>query len=192
MCISKQFEILSQVLKAIKLSHLEHRINLHRDIERQRGGADGEAGVLAAVAEDGDDQVAGAVDDLGLVGEVRHRVDETAELDAARHTVEVAAARRLELGQDVDRHDAGAGLAVLDRKRVAQLADMAQLAVLERHLPGDEDQAAGHDPGDVVCRRQRGFGDLDAEFGEACVDGAGHGGLPLQMGVASGRIRAFE
>lgn len=136
--------------------------------------------MLAAVAEDVDDQVAGAVDDLGLVGEVRRRVDEAAELDAARHPVEVAAAGRLELGQDVDRDDARTGLAVLDGEGVAQLADMAQLAVLVRHLPGDEDQVAGHDPRHIVGRRGGGVWQFDAEFGEAGVDGAGHGGLPLR------------
>ena len=133
--------------------------------------------MLAAVAEDVDDQVAGTVDDPGLVGEIRRRVDEAAELDAAGHPVEVAAASRLELGEDIDRHDARAGLALLDGEGVPQLADVAQPAVPVRHLSRDEDQIAGHHPGHVVRRRGGGFGQVDAEFGEAGVDGAGHGGL---------------
>src|SRR6478736_2162747 len=49
---------------------LEH----HRRIRRQRGDADGGAGVAALVTEGGDHQVGGAVEHLRPVEEVRRRV----------------------------------------------------------------------------------------------------------------------
>ena len=54
-----------------------------------------------AIAEHLDHQVGGAVDHLGLVGEVGRRGDEAAEPDDARHPIEVAE-RGLGLGDDVD------------------------------------------------------------------------------------------
>src|SRR5205085_12411246 len=50
-------------------------LDLDRDVVRQRAHADRRARVLAALAEDLDEEVGAAVDHLRLVGEARHGID---------------------------------------------------------------------------------------------------------------------
>ena len=56
------------------LHHAHHRFDLHGDLAGQRAHADGGAGVAAALAEHGNEQIGAAVDDLQdpslLTGEV--------------------------------------------------------------------------------------------------------------------------
>ena len=129
----------------------------------------------ALVAEHLDYQVRGAVDHLRLAGEVGRAIDEAAELDAARHSVEVAAAGRLDLGDDVERHPARRRLAFRHAEVAADLADIGELAVPKRHLPGDEHQVGGNHVRQVVRRRRGGRGQLDIQLGEAGLDRSGHG-----------------
>src|SRR5215813_10399814 len=72
---------------------LEHGLDLDRRIRRQRGHADGGAGVAALVAEGRDHQVGSAVQDLRPVEEIGCGVDETAEPDHAGDLVEIAERR---------------------------------------------------------------------------------------------------
>ncbi len=137
--------------------------------------------MLALVAEDLADQVGDAVDDLGLLGEVRRRVDEAAELDHPGHPVEVAAEGLLDLGDDVDAAEPGRGLAVLDAEVAADLADVLELAALDRHLPGDEDEVAGHHIGHVVGHRRRRLRQLDSQFLQTRVDLTSH--VPCPPGL---------
>jgi len=123
--------------------------------------------VLAGLAEHRDHQVGGAVDDLRLVREVGRAGDEAAQPDDARDAVEIAAARRLELGQDIDGAQPRGLLPVLDGELGAELAEELPLAAFERDLAGDEDLLARHDPRHVVARRGRRFRQHDAEFLEA-------------------------
>src|SRR5262245_29363602 len=72
---------------------LEHAFGLDRRVRRQRGDADGGAGVAALVTEGRDHQVGGTVQYLRSVDEIRRRVDETAEPHHAHDLVEVAERR---------------------------------------------------------------------------------------------------
>src|SRR5215472_15062925 len=91
--------------------------------------------MLAGIAEDLDHQVGDAIGNLRLIGEIRHRIDEDIELDAALDAVEIAAQRRLDLGQDVETADPRRLLALLDAVFLAELADELEFAVPDRHLP---------------------------------------------------------
>src|SRR5580765_1263577 len=54
----------------------EHRINLDGSAQRQAGAADGDAGMAPLVAKHVDHEIGGAVNDLGMIGEVGSRIDE--------------------------------------------------------------------------------------------------------------------
>src|ERR1700722_2860880 len=95
--------IWSPVLAIGRSGKLEHRFDLDRDAERQRGHSDRGAGMLSRVAENLDHQVRGAVDHLRHVDEPRHAVDKTAEAQHLLDPVEVAAARVLHMREDVER-----------------------------------------------------------------------------------------
>src|SRR5690349_98737 len=85
-----------------KSGHLEQAFDLDRGIRRQRGDADGGAGVAALVAENLHHQIGGAVQYLRPVDEVGCRIDEAAEPHHAHHLVEIAE-RSLDLRQQIDR-----------------------------------------------------------------------------------------
>src|SRR4051812_20857507 len=133
----------SQSGARIASGDLEHALDLDRRIRRQRGDADGGAGMAAPVAESRDHEVGGAVEDLRSVHEIRRRVDEAAEAHHAHDLVEVAE-RRLDLGEQVDGAAAGGRRTILERDAGAELALGDQLAVRgETNLTGDEQQIAG-------------------------------------------------
>ena len=95
--------------------------------------------MLAALAEHGDEQVGAAVDHLGLVAELGHRVDHSQHLDDVLDPVEVAAQRLL---HHRDQHQAGGArvlVALLDRHVGAELA----LDPGARSLAGEIEQVAG-------------------------------------------------
>src|SRR5262245_31740450 len=87
--------------RGMDLLYLGDRLDLDRDIERQRARADGRARMLALVTEDLDHQVGGAVDDLRMFGKFGHAIDEADQLHDALHPVEIAAAGILELRHDI-------------------------------------------------------------------------------------------
>ena len=93
---------LSRGVTRIGLFDLGDRLDLDGDIDRQRSRADRRARMPALVAEDLDQQVGGAIDHLGMVGEVGHAIDEADKLDDALELVEIAAAGILELRHDID------------------------------------------------------------------------------------------
>src|SRR4051812_32616154 len=96
----------------LRLRNLEYSLDLDRGVRRQRGDADGGAGMAALVAKSQNHQVGGAIQHLRPVEEVRRRIDETAEPDHPDHLVEVAQ-RRLDLRQQVDGAAARRGRALL-------------------------------------------------------------------------------
>src|SRR6202035_3779733 len=123
--------------------NLEQSLDLDRGVCRQRGDADGGAGMAALVAEGQNHQVGRAVQHLRSVEKIRRRIDEAAEPDHAHHLVEVAD-RGLDLRQQVDGATARGGIALFDGDAGAQLALGDQLALgVETDLTGDEQQVAG-------------------------------------------------
>src|SRR5690606_31318945 len=58
----------------------DNRIDLYRGTERQDRNSDRTAGMLAGIAEHGGHQLRRTVGHLGLIGEVRGRADEGAQL----------------------------------------------------------------------------------------------------------------
>ena len=120
----------------------EHGLDLDRRIGRQRGHADGGAGMAALVAEGRDHQVGRAVQDLGPVEEVGRGIDETAEPDHAGDLVEIAE-RSLHLRQQIDSATLCRGIALFDCDAGAELALGDQLAVgIHADLARHEQQIA--------------------------------------------------
>ena len=113
-----------------------------------------------------------------MVREIVGGLDETLDLDAAHDPIQIAAARRLELGEQVERAQPGGLLALLDGEVAADLAGVLHLAPGHGDLAGDEDQVAGHHVGNVVGDRGGRLGQLDVEFGKTRVDAIGHGNPP--------------
>ena len=161
-------------MKDGSVADFDYGVNLDAGVHGQGGGADGKAGVLAVVAENFDDDIAGAVDDLGLVGEFRRAIDEAAEFDETDNPVEIAFQRRARLGDDVERHNPGAGLTVFQGYRIAQRAIVMHLAIHERSLAGNPQQIAGAHIRGVAAHGVHGLRQGDAEFGKAGVDSSGH------------------
>ena len=75
---------------------LSDELDLDGHVARQRVGAHRRARVDASLAEDGAQQLGGAVEDLGLLREVGRAVDEADHLDDPLHAVEVAWFRQME------------------------------------------------------------------------------------------------
>src|SRR5439155_11891920 len=80
---------------------LEEDFDLDGGVAREGVDADGGAGVLAGVAEDLLQQLAGGVGDLGLVGKGRVAADESAEAYHAGDRVN-SAGNRLHGGDSID------------------------------------------------------------------------------------------
>src|SRR5437762_11444124 len=103
----------SQAGARMRSGNLEHGFDLDRRIRRQRGHADGGAGMAALVAEGRDHQIGGAVQNLRPVKEIGRGIDKAAEANHARNLVEIAQ-RRLHLRQQVDRATLGRRVALFD------------------------------------------------------------------------------
>src|SRR6266545_1560028 len=168
------------------LLHLHDRLDLDGNAEGQGGDADGGAGVAAGLAEHLAEQLAGAVDHLGVVGEAGLGGDEAGDLDHAADPAEVAQLG-LERGQHVDGAHPGGGGALVDAQAVgAEPAGPLRLPADQRHLAGDVEQVAGADAGDVRGHRRGRLGQLDAELAEALLRGWHFGLLYRNARLATG------
>ena len=140
-------------------------LDLDRRVQRERRHADGGPCVHAGVAEDGAEQLGGAVGDLRLGGEVGRRRDEDDDLHDALDQRQVA-----DLG--VDRRDRVegallcAGVGLLLGHLGADLAGGHQLARAHRELAGGEDLVAAAHRRDVDRDRRGDLGDGEAELGQ--------------------------
>src|SRR2546421_2190556 len=124
---------------------LDDRLDLDRRAERQLGDANGAAGMLPSLAENGPEQLRGAVDHSRLPGEPGRRGDEADHLDDLQYPAE--ADERVDRGQRVECAAPGQLLGRLRGHFGADLSDRQELAVRERQLPGDVHVRAGPDRG---------------------------------------------
>ena len=119
--------------------------------------ADRRAGVFAGLAEHSGDKIGRAIGHFRLLGEVGRGVHEHAQLQAAHHPVQVAAARRLQLRQKIDGAQLRRRLADFHAGIAAQLGDILHRAVLHGHLARNEHLVAAdgerHIAGDGRGRR---------------------------------------
>src|SRR5262245_31754900 len=118
----------SQAGARMRSGDFEDGLDLDRRIRRQRGDADGGAGVTALVAESCDHQVGGAVQHFRPIEEIGRGIDKAAEPDHAADLVEIAECG-LHLRQQVDRATLGRGIALFDGHAGAELALGDQSAI---------------------------------------------------------------
>lgn len=155
------------------LLYFDNHINLHRDIERQRGGTHGGAGVDAFVTEDFYQKVGAAVDNGGVLIEVRLGVNESADVDDARDFIE-GANFVLDHGEAVQGDDAGGFLGGFQRGFGRNLAEIG--VVIEwGDTAGEEEEVTGADAIDVGAGGCGSFGKGVAEFLDVGFDGHGSG-----------------
>src|SRR5205807_3670992 len=158
---------------------LEDAFDFDGGVRRQRGDADGGAGVPALVGEGGNHEVGGAVQHLWSVEEVGRGIDETAEPDHAHHLVEVAE-RGLDLRQQVDGAAARRRIALLDGDAGAQLALGDQLSLrIDTNLSRDEQQVSGADEADIIRHGSGGLVQGDAQACQFLLDGTRHVSSPV-------------
>ena len=163
----------------------EQALDLHRRLPRQGGHADGGTGVAAGLAEHLHCEVGGAVHHPRVLGELGRRGDEAAEAHHPAHPVQVAAAGRAELRQDVDEAEPRSGLPFLHRHGGAELAGVSDAAVAQRYLPGHHHEAVLHGEGDVVGQRRRRLRQVYAEFAQPRFDASFSHGTSFRSGVPS-------
>ena len=99
------------------LCHLEQAFHFHGHAARQRSSAHSGAGMLAILAQGRDNEIRSAIGDFGMLGEIGYGVDENAQPQAGFHPVQIAAASRFQLRQQVDGAKLGRRLAILQRDR---------------------------------------------------------------------------
>src|SRR3989454_901599 len=133
--------------RVLFLRNLKHRLNLHRDIPRQRPHTHGAAGADAVLgAEDVAKQLTATVDDLRMVAKIRRAVHHAEHFDDALHAIEAA---QFVPKRGEDRQ------ASLTRGRFARF----QVKILT-HAPGHHcfvrlERAVAGDVGEVAASHQR-------------------------------------
>src|SRR5512143_2244283 len=113
--------------------HGENRIDLDGGGERKARAANGDARVAPLVAENLDEEIRGAVQHFGMVGEVGRCVDKAVQAQQLDDAVEIAQGR-LRLRQYVERAEPRGLLALSEIGVGAQLASERHLAVLHGKL----------------------------------------------------------
>src|SRR6266536_3911652 len=94
------------------------------------------------LAEDVDQQVGCAVDDLRLLAEVGCAVDHAEQLDDSLHLVEITDLR-LERRQHIQAHQLSCLITGFDVEDLSNLSAVSELAVAGWPVAGDEDQISG-------------------------------------------------
>ena len=149
--------------------HLDDGVHLDGEAEGQLIDADGRTGVTTGVAEHLDHQVRAAVDDGGDGGEARSGLDKAAQLHDSHDAVQIAVQRGVQLGQQVDAAQTGAGVGLFRRDVLADRALETARGVV-RQLARDVDEVSGADERHIVGHGRGGLGQGDAEFGQAGGD----------------------
>src|SRR5262245_51811008 len=101
-----------------------------------------------AFAEDGDNEVRGAVHHQRLRAELGCRIDRTAQPDAATDPVEIAVEGLAKRNDQIEHDEAGRRLPLLEGKLTAKAAPEPKLVAPKRTLDAD-DQIAGANIGQI-------------------------------------------
>src|SRR5690606_11696713 len=131
----------------------------------------------AGITENLYHQVAGAVDDLGLVGKVWRGSDKTAQANDTLHAIQITIASHLQLGDNVDRTISGAELGFCSRALATGLTGMARLAIFKRQFTRHENKIAAADEAYIVRHRRRRHRQGNAQFLKPRLDLTSHSAL---------------
>lgn len=189
--LGRHFAAKWQARGGASAEEFEHPLHLDRRIGRQGGDTHGVAGMPPGLAENLHRGVGRAVHHLGLLDEVGPGGDEAAQAHHAAHPVQIPAAGRAELGEQVEEALPGGALAILDADGLAELANPAKLAIQRRQLAGDHHEIAGDHIGHVIGQGRRGGRQYDAEFGEVRGDAPVHAALSRPPTTRNSRRRTL-
>ena len=155
------------------LLHLDDEADFDGGVEGEGGRAEGDAGVFAGFAEDLEEEVGGAVDDLGVIGKIGGGIDEALEVHDPADLVE-GADFLADDGEAVEDDVFGGGGGTLDGDCIWDLAG-DDGAVLDGEATGEEEEVAGADAVDVGGDRGGDLGKGETEFVESgfCRHGDG-------------------
>jgi len=122
--------------------NLEDSLDFNGGVKRQLRDADGEARMLAVLAQNGGDEIGGAVDDLRERGEVRRAIDVAAEPNGAQ--LGKVADCGVGLGKNIERRLARRSLPGFERNAGAKFALMRRIDAIgaDRQLSRYEEQCA--------------------------------------------------
>jgi hypothetical protein len=167
------------------LFDLNDQLDFDEGAERQGVDAERGAGVTAAVAEEGDEQIGAAVHDLGLILKVIGAVHEAADAHDALHFGEVADLG-LERGEQGERGLFGGVDGVLLGGVAADFAGDDLAGDVAWKVAREKDQVTAPHGGHVVRHGCVGRGQGEAEFFESALGRAGEGGGREQGGGQQG------
>ncbi len=140
-------------------------LDLDGGVFGEAGDGDGGAGVAAGLAIEFHEEIAGAVDYRGRVGEGGDGVDVAADVEKGLHAVE-RAERALDGGEDVERADLRGLAAGLDGVLAAHLADVGHLAVEARDDAREDERVAVYPMRHVAASGRGRGGQGETEGGE--------------------------
>jgi hypothetical protein len=151
-------------------SGFENHVEFDDGVEGKGVDADGGAGVFAGFAEEAMEELAGAVGDYGLFGEIVGGLDEDAESDDAGDFGEIAVEFGGGDGEGVDDALGGGGLGEFDGDVGGDFAGGEEGAVAEGELAADEEEVSGADGGEVGADGFGWRGEGMTELGEKVGD----------------------
>lgn len=120
------------------LANGDNRLDFDGDVVRQGANANRQARMATRVAEYRDEEIRGAVDHLGLAGELGDGIDEPGNADAPLDAVEVAIQRGMHVRDEIQGADPSGPSSVLDAEIAAELSYVPALAVPLGDLPSKE------------------------------------------------------
>jgi hypothetical protein len=140
----------------------DDEVDFDGDVEGEGGGAEGGAGVFAALAEDFEEEFGGSVDDLRVAVEVGLGVDEAVEGDDLLDFIE-RSDFVFDDGEAVEDDDAGSFLAFFDGDVGGDFTKDFAVAI-DGEATGEEEQVTAADAVDVG-------GDGCGDFGKGVSEG---------------------
>jgi len=157
----------------MSVAYRKEGLDLDGNAVGQAAHADGDAGVPARVAEHREEDLGGAVDHLGMIDELRRRVDESAYPDALHHPIEIAVERGAQVRKQVERAKPRRLPGLIDVDLTSHFADESALAVPLAELSCEEKKLAEANEWHVIGPRRAGSGQLDPLLAEALLDDPG-------------------